>query len=57
MQVNQTAELLQLESSENLQDMAKAMGKLLIVSLVWSGTDLLNTNVPTTVRLRAKPAQ
>ena len=57
MQVNQTAEFLQVESSENLQDLAKAMGKLLIVSLVWSGTDLLNKNVPTTVLPRAEPAQ
>ncbi|MGK7902502.1 MAG: hypothetical protein AB4352_14005 [Hormoscilla sp.] len=56
MQVNQTAELLQLDS-KNLQDMAKAMGKLMIVSLVWSSTDLLDKNVPTAVRPEAEAAQ
>ena len=56
MQVNKTAELLQLDS-ETLQDLANAMGKLLILSLVWSGTDMLNKNAPTAVQPRAEPAQ
>ena len=56
MQVNQTAELLQIDS-ENLQNLAKAMGKLMIVSLVWSGTDMLNKHVPSKVQPRAEPAQ
>lgn len=57
MPVNQTAESLQVESSENLHNLAKAMGKLLIVSLVWSGTDMLNKNLPTEIQPPAEPAQ
>lgn len=56
MQVNQTAERIQVDS-ENLHTLAKAMGKLLIVSLVWSGTDMLNKNVPTEVQPPTETSQ